>query len=178
MKPAPTPERDRSSSADARQLDLPKFLPYRLSVVTEQVSKLVARAYSAPFGISIPEWRVIAHLGRSPGLSAKAIGEQTAMDKVKVSRAVARLSERRFIRREINPLDQRAMLLALTPAGRAILDSVGPAALDIEREIFNEFEPGEVAQFTRTLERIEARVARLAEVEIGKPRRERRRRTA
>jgi DNA-binding MarR family transcriptional regulator len=169
VKAVSTPARDKSASANARQLELPKFLPYRLSVVTEQVSKLVARAYAVRFGISIPEWRVIAHLGRSSGLSAKTIGEQTAMDKVKVSRAVARLSERRFIRREVNPLDQRAVLLALTPAGRAIYESVAPAALAIERNIFAEFEPAEVAQFARTLERIEERVAHLTEAENMKP---------
>jgi len=169
MKAASKSERGKGQVANARQLDLSKFLPYRLSVVTEQVSKLVARAYAARFGISIPEWRVIAHLGRSSGLSAKTIGEQTAMDKVKVSRAVARLSERRFIRRKVNPLDQRAALLALTPAGRAIYESVAPAALDIERNIFAEFEPAEIAQFARTLARIEARVAKLTEAENMKP---------
>jgi DNA-binding MarR family transcriptional regulator len=126
------------------------------------VSKLVARTYAERFGLSIPEWRVLAHLGRSTGLSAKAIGEQTAMDKVKVSRAVARLSARRLVRREINPLDQRAVLLALTPAGRGIYESVVPAALDMERTIFEEFKPSEVAQFARMLERIEARIAALS----------------
>jgi DNA-binding MarR family transcriptional regulator len=178
MKVGSTPERDTSASAKARQLELPRFLPYRLSVVTEQVSKLVTRAYAARFGISIPEWRVIAHLGRSSGLGAKTIGEQTAMDKVKVSRAVARLTERRFIRREVNPLDQRAVLLALTSAGRAIYDSVAPAALNIERDIFAEFEPAEVAQFARMLDRIEARVAHLTVAENETPRTKRRRTTA
>ena len=74
--------------------ELARFLPYRLSVVTEQISRLVASTYAERFGLSVPEWRVIAHLGYSTSLSALAIAERTAMDKVKVSRALARLTDR------------------------------------------------------------------------------------
>ena len=66
-------------------------MPYRLSVLTNRVSNAIARHYSERFSLSIPEWRVIAVLGQTPGLSAREVAERTAMDKVQVSRAVQSL---------------------------------------------------------------------------------------
>src|SRR3546814_16183839 len=75
-------------------LTLERFLPYRLSVITNRISGALSRHYAARFGISIPEWRVIANLGRYPGLSANQVAERSAMDKVTVSRAVAGLERK------------------------------------------------------------------------------------
>ncbi|MCR6644506.1 MAG: MarR family winged helix-turn-helix transcriptional regulator [Terricaulis sp.] len=74
------------------RLVLEQFLPYRLSILSNRVSRAIAARYAKAFDLTIPEWRIIAVLGRSPGLSAKDIAEATEMDKVAVSRAVARLS--------------------------------------------------------------------------------------
>src|SRR3546814_1367690 len=75
-------------------LELERFLPYRLSVLSNRVSQKIADTYAERFGLAVTEWRVIAVLGRYPDLSAGAVAERTAMDKVAVSRAVARLLER------------------------------------------------------------------------------------
>ena len=82
-------------------LDLEHFLPYRLSVLSNRISQAIAAATRARrFGIGVTEWRVIAVLGRYPGLSAGAVAARTAMDKVAVSRAVARLLERELVERD------------------------------------------------------------------------------
>ena len=52
------------------ELILEDFLPYRLSILSNTVSSTIASAYNKRFGLSIPEWRVIAILGRFPGISA------------------------------------------------------------------------------------------------------------
>ena len=54
---------------------LEEFLPYRLSVAANRVSRLFARRYSEAFGLSIPEWRVLATIGRFGVLSPSAVGE-------------------------------------------------------------------------------------------------------
>ncbi|MGA2364065.1 MAG: MarR family transcriptional regulator, partial [Steroidobacteraceae bacterium] len=48
-------------SARAR-LRLQDYLPYRLSVASNAVSRLIARAYEQRFGLKIPQWRLIAVL--------------------------------------------------------------------------------------------------------------------
>jgi hypothetical protein len=52
--------------APVPQLELETFLPYRLSVLSNTVSGKIARSYEKQFGLSIPEWRVMAVLGRFP----------------------------------------------------------------------------------------------------------------
>ena len=74
------------------QLDLEHFLPYRLSVLSNRISSAIAREYSQRFALSVTEWRVMAVLGHAPNLSAGEVARRTAMDKVAVSRAVARLN--------------------------------------------------------------------------------------
>src|SRR5688500_7671037 len=76
---------------DHAVLALARFLPYRLSVRSNRISPAISGIYVDRFGLSITEWRVIAVLGRFPGLSANEVADRTAMDKVAVSRAVARL---------------------------------------------------------------------------------------
>ena len=51
------------------QLVLEDFLPYRLAILSNTVSGTIAETYAQRFGLTIPEWRVIAVLGeeRRPG---------------------------------------------------------------------------------------------------------------
>src|SRR3546814_281012 len=85
-------------------LDLERFLPYRLSVLSNRVSQTIADFYVERFGLAVTEWRVIAVLGRFAGLSANGVAVRTAMDKVAVSRAVARLLERGLLEREVHEI--------------------------------------------------------------------------
>ena len=85
------------------RLYLDAFTPYRLSVLTNRISSAIARHYSERFDLSIPEWRVMAVLGETPGLSARQVAERTAMDKVQVSRAVQSLLARETSDKIVRP---------------------------------------------------------------------------
>ena len=115
-------------------LNLDRFIPYRLSVLTNRVSSAIARHYSDRFNLSIPEWRVMAVLGQTPGLSARQVAERTAMDKVQVSRAVQSLLEAKRLTRDTHSLDGRVSQLSLSPQGLAIYKELVPVALELERE--------------------------------------------
>jgi len=115
-----------------RRLDLERFAPYRLSVLSNRVSSAIARQYSDRFDLSIPEWRTMAVLGGTQNLSARDVAERTAMDKVQVSRAVDSLMRARRVQRQADPDDGRITRLSLTAKGRAIYDEVVPLALHLE----------------------------------------------
>lgn len=119
------------------ELDLDRFMPYRLSVLTNRVSTAIARHYSERFNLSIPEWRVIAVLGQSPGLSAREVAQRTAMDKVQVSRAVASLLAARRLTKEAHVSDGRVAHLSLSARGRAIYEEVVPLALRLEKRLLS-----------------------------------------
>ena len=105
------------------KLHLEGFLPFRLSVLSNTVSSAIAAAYFAHFGLSIPEWRVMAVLASNPGLSAAEVTARTAMDKVAVSRAVASLLAAGRLRRTTAVADRRRTHLHLTSAGTRVFSS-------------------------------------------------------
>ncbi|MFD0387345.1 MarR family winged helix-turn-helix transcriptional regulator [Tistrella bauzanensis] len=126
---------------DGRSLRLERFLPYRLSVLANRISSTLARAYADRFDLTIPEWRVVAVLGRFAPLTANAICDATEMDKVTVSRAVQRLERAGRIERTVDDADRRRVLLRLSPAGLDILARIAPLALDYEDRLIAELTP-------------------------------------
>jgi len=135
-------------------LDLEQFLPYRLSVLSNQVSAGIAETYAERFGISVTEWRVIAILGRYPGISATEVADRSAMDKVAVSRAVHRLIEQDRVLRRANADDRRAKHLFLSDQGRAVFDAIAPAALAYEERLLTVLSQEEREQLDRLLDRL------------------------
>ena len=119
----------------AELLVLEEFLPYRLSILSNRVSRAIARRYAKAFDLTIPEWRVIAVLGRRPGLTAKEIAEATEMDKVAVSRAVARLVGARRVAAAADRSDARRQLLSLTREGESVHARIAPIALAAEEKL-------------------------------------------
>lgn len=153
--PAPAGEPADPDAAEHEILELERFLPYRLSVVSNHISQTIADAYAERFGISITEWRVLAVLGRYPELSANGVAERTAMDKVAVSRAVARLLQTGLIEREVHGEDRRRSVLRLSQAGYQVYDQVVPMTLDYERALLSGFSEEERAVLDRLLTRLD-----------------------
>lgn len=119
----------------AADLILEQFVPYRLSLVANRVSRSLSRIYADRFGLSIPQWRVLAVLAQHKRLSAEQVARFTAMDKVAVSRAVARLAGRRYLRRRRDPADRRRSVLSLSRSGRSVYEQIAPLACDYERAL-------------------------------------------
>jgi DNA-binding MarR family transcriptional regulator len=141
-------------------LDLEDFLPYRLSVLSNLVSRGIARTYEDRFGLSVTEWRIVAILGRYPGIAATEVAERAAMDKVAVSRAVSRLLEAGRIEREDNHRDRRAKRLFLSRAGQEVYDAIVPAALDYERALLGCLDREQRRVFDECLSRLTEAAAR------------------
>jgi DNA-binding MarR family transcriptional regulator len=147
-----------SKNADAC-VKLESFLPYRLSVLTNRVSSAIAASYSQRFGLTIPEWRVMAVLADSPGLAASEVAGRTAMDKVAVSRAVAGLLRGGRLRRRMAAGDRRRSVLSLSAAGVAVYAEVAPIALRHERELLRALTPADQRALDRILSTLLAHTA-------------------
>jgi DNA-binding MarR family transcriptional regulator len=121
--------------ADGATLDLEQFVPFRLSVLANRVTRSVARVYARRFHLSAPEWRTMAVLGRYGAMTANSVVERTAMDKVRVSRAVARLLAYGRITRRTDPDDRRRAILDLTAEGHTVYAAIVPMVLAVENEL-------------------------------------------
>lgn len=147
----------------ADRLVLDQFFPFRLSVTTNVVSDVIARAYEALFDLSIPEWRVLAVVAEQDGVTQQGICTATRMDKVTVSRATIALVNRALVNRAQNRADRRSRLLALTKEGRSLYAQVAPKALELEERIFSSFARDDLDRFMDMLRAIEARALEIAE---------------
>jgi DNA-binding MarR family transcriptional regulator len=140
-------------------LDLERFLPFRLSVLGNRVTRAVARVYADRFKMSAPEWRTMAVLGRYGAMSAQDVVEHTAMDKVRVSRAVTRLTARRRVTRHVDVKDRRRAILDLTAEGRAVYNQIVPLALAVEAELVADLSDAERTTLEAALGKLERRTA-------------------
>ena len=149
IKRKPTP-----ATAEHAPLQLEHFLPYRLSILSNTISQAIADDYQQRYDLSVTEWRVMAVLARFEGLSAREVAERTAMDKVAVSRALARLVEAGRVSRGMHDNDKRRSVLDLTEAGWAIHDEVAPMARAREREVLARLDAEERSWLTRILDKL------------------------
>ena len=151
-----TTTRRAVKSEPENPLRLEAFLPYRLAVLAHTVSRAIARRYEDEFGLTIPEWRVMALLGVSPGLTATEVAEATPMDKVAISRAVRGLMDEGRVRASADRSDARRQRLTLTPAGMAIYRRIVPLARALEAQLISDLGAQDRAALDRVLVQLEA----------------------
>ena len=141
-------------SIHAEPLDLERFLPYRLDILAEGVSRALSRIYQTKYGLGVPEWRVLAHLGQYAPITAKAIGVHSRMHKTKISRAVAALEELGLLARNDNDEDRREELLSLTVKGKAAYDDLAPQAADFARHLLDDLSATERRALERAIDQL------------------------
>jgi DNA-binding MarR family transcriptional regulator len=140
-------------------LVLEAFLPYRLAVLAHATSRALSGVYTREFGLSIPEWRILANLGRFGPLNAGELAERSSMDKPKVTRALQRLEARGLTERSVVASDRRQVRLMLTRRGRLLFRQIAALALEWEQGLLAPLAPAE----RKALDRILAKLARRAE---------------
>ena len=156
--PGPTDPRP-GGTKQAPTLALDSFLPYRLSVLANTVSRSIAQLYADRFGMTIHEWRVMAVLGTYAPLSARAVAERTAMDKVQVSRAVARMLQSGIVDRRADQDDRRRSHLRLSAKGRRIYAQIVPLALAVEADLLGALSDSERTTLDRLLTKLQDKAA-------------------
>lgn len=140
-----------------RALRLADYLPYRLSVASNEVSRLIADSYEERFGLKIAEWRVLAVLAEFDAHSHSEIVAKTAMDKVSVSRAVQSLANRGLVRRSLNSKDGRSQIATLTAAGTKLFQQIAPLARAYEAKLLDGFSLSDIERLKTLLTRLEER---------------------
>ena len=133
-------------------LELETFLPYRLSVLSNTLSQAIAKVYDKRFDLSVTEWRAMAVLGNRPDISAREVAERTAMDKVAISRAVARMLKKGRIERSTARHDKRQSVLRLSEEGWRIYNQVEPLALEHEQRLLAHLDAEERQWLARILD--------------------------
>lgn len=135
-------------------LHLDVFLPYRLSYLTNMISQDLAKLYTEKHGIAHTEWRVMAVLGISSGVSAAFVAEKTAMDKVAVSRAIKNMIKEGLVSREFASEDKRRSQLSLSEHGQKTYEKIVPLVQVYEKDLLESLSGPERVDLDRILEKL------------------------
>ena len=136
------------------EFDLQGFLPYLLNQAAEASSREFQQIYKDRYGMLRTEWRVLFHLGLYGRLTASEIGQRARMHKTKISRAVHRLTERRFVTRSRDEGDRRVEHLALTRQGQAAYDDLRAVAQRYDAALMDTLDPPEAEVLRRALQKL------------------------
>jgi DNA-binding MarR family transcriptional regulator len=171
--------------AGSLRLDLPNYVPYRITSLAALVRRALAGIYKDNPGLNEPEWKVMTTLAHFGPLPSGDIGTYVTLDRVAVSRALARLLKLGLATRTENPADQRMFTVGLTPRAAKIYDRMAAQALELEDPILEALDQHEVRELLRLLDKVEAcfrspadqrrmmlmRATREVEADTAKPRR-------
>ncbi len=117
------------------QFNLDQFLPYRVSVLAQRLSREFEGRYRRKFGIQVAEWRIVAHLSHSGPTGVREIVQRVDLHKSRVSRAAGRLQAAGYISKTTDPRDRRMVELKLTAKGEAMMRELAPLADRYQREL-------------------------------------------
>ena len=155
---------------DSTSLHLNQYLPYQLANLAKRVSDACNAEYGTTLGVSIAEWRVLAHLGQYAELHSRGLGEITFMDKSRVSRALKLLESKAYMTRRPDPADKRASFLSLTESGQALYDKIVPLALDWEARFLSALDTSEYSDLRRVISKLESQLNQMENIPTLSPR--------
>lgn len=156
MAPRKAAKSRTARSRERLRLDLPNYLPYRITTVAALVRRALADIYRDDPGLNEPEWKVMTTLAHFGPLPSGDVGHYVTLDRVAVSRALTRMISLGLVTRTEFPGDQRMFTVDLTPAAARIYDRMAEQALAIEEPILDELDDGEIAELLRLLDKVES----------------------
>jgi DNA-binding MarR family transcriptional regulator len=114
------------------------------------------RALFAEAGLSDGDFDVLASLRRSGepfALTPSELADTTMVTSGAVTKRVDRLEAQGYVSRTVSADDARSRTIALTPAGRALIDDLFPRHVENERRLLAGLTPAEQDQLAGLLEK-------------------------
>ena len=159
------------------ELHMDSFLPTLIRNLSEAMAASMARRITGSFRLSETEWRILLQLAEHDSLTASDIVDYSAMEKSKVSRALANLEGLGVVVRKVAEDDHRVKVLSLTDLGRRRYTALVPRVLDWEKELIDALDVSEYRDLLYLLDKLKKRLKTMLEEpaepseEDGAPRR-------
>jgi DNA-binding MarR family transcriptional regulator len=114
-----------------------------------------------PLGLTPLQFWVLVGALEAPGSSQAELARRLRCDEPSVSRVVAALSRRGWLRASRQEGDRRRVMLALKPAGQALARRLAPIAAEVRAEVEAPLGPAEREQVREALARVAGHLQRL-----------------
>ncbi len=136
-------------------------LPFEIAL-TAHALRLEYDRRAAPLGVTRAQWKVLAWLGRQPGLRQVDLAEHLEVEPITLCRIVDRLEESGLVERRRDPDDRRAWQLFLTAKGEPLVGELRKLAANLAAEAFAGLDPAAIAAVRDTLQSVRDNVADMA----------------
>ena len=113
--------------------DVPDSLPFLLHDVARQI-RFAFEARTRSIGVTRPQYRVLSHLARTPGLTQSELADLLDVERITLGRMVDRMSDAGLVERRADPADRRVWRLHMLPAAMAVVDRLGEIGHEVEEE--------------------------------------------
>ncbi|MBY0563146.1 MAG: MarR family transcriptional regulator [Hyphomonadaceae bacterium] len=128
-----------------------------INVTAQPFSKL----FETKYDITLNEWRILHILALNPGCSQAAIVRALGLDKMTVSRAVARLKRKGSISKVADPENLRAARMSMTAAGRRLHKLIATSGARRAKHLFVGFSAEERRMHRNLIARMLANAQRM-----------------
>lgn len=153
-------------SAKEKPFELQNFIPCQLAATAQTVVRAIACVLEEKFGISLPEWKVLATVADSPNLCAVAVAKIAGMDTVAVSRAVTKLIDHGYIEREFDSDDRRRSVLNLSERGVTLHQKIVPEAKELENSLMENLSEEQMGVLGNAIVALQAKAREIEDLYI------------
>ena len=138
----------------SKTLSLAEYYPYRLAVLSHEISKAFTPLYQQRFNLNRQEWRVLAALAENPNMSSKEITEYSTLEKMQVSRAIDSMTKKALVMQIDSDVDRREKRVTLSDKGIKTYHEIAPLALAREEFILSSLNKKEIELFDGIIDRL------------------------
>jgi MarR family transcriptional regulator for hemolysin len=128
-------------------------IPWEIAETAHAVRRAFDRR-AAPLGVTRAQWRVLAWLGRQPGLRQVELADRLDIEPITLCRIVDRLEEAGLVERRRDLEDRRAWRLHLTAKGEPLVDKLRALAGVMAREAFAGVSPQAAEALSQALAQV------------------------
>jgi len=152
----------QSLSRNGTGLNVDEFLTFRLTRLSNALRTNLTKRYLEEFGLSLPEWRLLALVTRFSPLRFSELTSRSSMDKGQVSRTLRQLDKRGLIKMKVvknkgsrsTEALAAPVVVAVTPAGKNLHKDVLPVARKRQAEFLMTLTESERAALYATLDKL------------------------
>jgi len=139
---------------DTSGLTLDDYVTFKFAVLAQMFGRDASRIFSAKWGLSVPQYRIMTVLGKLPGMSLRELTDQTQMDKGQLSRVVTQMETDGLIARESDKHDGRRLVLTLTNAGAKLYSQTTVTSESRQKAILSVLTQQEVDELNASLAKL------------------------
>ena len=129
-------------------------LERNIGFLLHDVSRLMRKEYNKrvrELDLTRSQWRVIAHLYRTEGVTQTELAEILEIEPATLARLVDRLEAAEWVERRPCEKDRRAKRLFLTDRPAAVIDQIFEISDALEQDVFRGYSIQEQAEFVDSL---------------------------